>query len=79
MNCIDVIANVINLHLSFSREVQDLVNNGYLFLFDSKAAGIHIISLRHRSNGRKLTLILYRDGWCIKEKGKIIKEVRPNR
>lgn len=71
------IVKAVNLHLSYSREVRDLIDNGYLFLFDSKATGIRVTSLRHRSNGRKLTLILYRDGWCIKENGKVIKEVKP--
>lgn len=73
------IVNTINLHLSYNREVQDLVANGYLFLFDSKANNVRVVCLRHKSNGRKLTLVLYRDSWCIRENGKIIKEVKPTR
>lgn len=73
------IVKAVNLHLSFAREMQDLVDNGYLFLFDSKATGVRVVSLKHRSNGRKLILILYRDKWCIRENGKVIKEVKPIR
>lgn len=73
----DVLANTLNLHLSFQREVQDLVSNGYSFLFDSCVNGVQIIKLRHGKNGRCLVLTLYRHSWSIKENGKVIKEVKP--
>lgn len=65
------------LRLSFYREVHDLLENGYLFLFNSDVGDVSVTKLRHRKNGRLLTLKLRRDSWCICENGKVIKEVRP--
>jgi len=64
------------LHLSFYKEVHDLLENGYLFLFNSNAGEVSVTKLRHRVNGRCLTLKLRSDSWSISENGKILKEVR---
>ena len=65
------------LHLSFYREVHDLLENGYLFLFNSDVGDVSVTRLRHRKNGRILTLKLRSDSWSICENGKVIKEVKP--
>lgn len=65
------------LHLSFYREVHDLLQNGYYFLFNSEVGDVSVIKLRHFKNGRSLTLKLRRDSWCICENGKVIKKVKP--
>lgn len=69
------LADTINLHLSFLREVQDLIDNGYSFLFNSEVNGVRITCLRHCRNGRKLMLSIDKNGWYIKDNGKIIKQV----
>lgn len=65
------------MHLSYYREVHDLLQNGYYFLFNSDVGDVSITKLRHRKNGRSLVLKLCRDSWCICENGKVIKEVKP--
>ena len=65
------------LHLTFYREVHDLLENGYLFLFNSDVGDVSVTRLRHRKNGRILTLKLRSDSWSICENGKVIKEVKP--
>lgn len=77
MDNTQVISNTLNLHLSFKREVQDLVINGYSFLFDSDIRFSHVTKMRHDKSGRILTLVLCKDYWCIRENGKVIKMVRP--
>lgn len=67
--------DTIALHLSYHREVQDLMDNGYSFLFNSEYNGVLVTCLRHCRNGRKLMLSINKDGWYIKENGKIIKHV----
>lgn len=79
MNSPDILANTLNLHLSFTREVHDLVKNGYLFLLDSCVNGVHVIKLKHSRNGRCLVLTCSQYSWNMKEKGKVIKEVKPIR
>ena len=65
------------LHLSFYREVHDLLENGYLILFNSDVGDVSVTRLRHRKNGRILTLKLRSNSWSICENGKVIKEVKP--
>lgn len=65
------------LRLSFFREVHDLLENGYLFLFNSDVGDMSVTKLRHKKNGRTLILKLRSDSWSICENGKVIKEVKP--
>lgn len=75
----NVISNTLNLHLSYKREVQDLVANGYSFLFDSDINTSQVTKMKHCKSGRILTLILTKEYWCIRENGRVIKMVKPIR
>lgn len=76
---IQKVSNAINLHLSFSREVQSLKRDGYCVLFNSQTGSSNVIKMKHLSNGRTLVLILTRQYWLIRDNRRIIKMVRPIR
>lgn len=72
-----IVSNTLNLRLSFQREVQDLLANGYCVLFNSDLRTSKVTKLRHAKSGRVLTLTLCKNYWCIRDNGKVIKMVRP--
>lgn len=65
-------------HASCRKEFCDLLDNGYNFLFNSHVNGENYIKLRHQRNGRCLSIIEDKSKWMIREKGKTLKEVKPD-
>lgn len=60
----------------FCCEVEDLIRNGYKFLFSSDVAGVQIIKLRHLRNGRVLKATCSATEYSLIEDGKILKQVK---
>lgn len=75
LRMVDKMADAINMHLSFTREVQSLEQDGYYVLFDSQTLTGRVVKMKHLSNGRTLTLILTRRYWQIREQKNVLKTV----
>ena len=57
------------------QECTDLCDNGYLLVSKGMVLSGSYYILRHRSNGRKLTIIVEFDSYVVKENGTTIKTV----
>lgn len=57
-------------------EVADLLKNGYRKILDVHLSRSWLCTVRNRDNNRILTIIVSSAGYCIKEKGRIIKKVK---
>lgn len=56
------------------KECIDLLHNGYFILFSSGADNDMYYKLRHRSNGRMLSMRINKHGYTIKEGLRLVKK-----
>lgn len=57
------------------RECTDLCNNGYLLVSQGKTLNGSYYILRHRSNGRRLIIVVRDGGYVVRENGTTLKNV----
>lgn len=57
------------------RECTDLCDNGYLLVSQGKTLNGSYCILRHRSNGRRLIIIVRDGGYVVRENGTTLKNV----